>query len=96
VLGAESHRQHWLRAVAGPFGWTLLDLFALAGEPYSESFRSVVHCRHLGRVFAAAVSLTTVQLIETAREADRLSACEDHGGWRSVSEGFVGQCRGFL
>ncbi|MFF4733411.1 hypothetical protein ACFY3M_51125 [Streptomyces mirabilis] len=55
------HRRQQLCAVAGPLGWTLPDLFAVAGEPYSEDLRPVLHCRHLGRVFATAVPLTTAQ-----------------------------------
>ena len=38
------HRQHQLRAVAGPLGWTLPDLFTVAEEPYSEELRPVLHC----------------------------------------------------
>ncbi|MFC8850312.1 MULTISPECIES: hypothetical protein [unclassified Micromonospora] len=30
---------------------------------------------------------TTEQLVRAAREADRLSAREDHGAWRPVSYG---------
>ncbi|MFD0378155.1 hypothetical protein [Streptomyces sp. NPDC127112] len=86
------HRQQQLAALAGPLGWTLPDLFAVAGEPYPEGLRPVVHCHHLGQVFTAAVPLTTAQLIETAREADRLSLREDRGTWQPVSEGFAEQC----
>jgi hypothetical protein len=60
------HRLQQLSAVAGPLGRTLPDLFAVADEPYSEELRPMLHCHHLGRVFAAAVPLTTAQLIETA------------------------------
>ncbi|WP_329026137.1 hypothetical protein [Streptomyces sp. NBC_00690] len=86
------HRRLQLSAVAGPLGWTLPDLFTIADEPYSEELRPMLHCHHLGRVFAAAVPLTTAQLIETAEEADRLSAREDHGVWQTVSQGFAKEC----
>jgi hypothetical protein len=89
------HRRQQLSAMAGPLGWTLPDLFAVADEPYSEDLRPMVHCHHLGRVLAAAVPLTTAQLIETAMEADRLSAREDHGAWQPVSQGFAAECPDF-
>ncbi|MFI9784963.1 hypothetical protein ACIHEI_15860 [Kitasatospora sp. NPDC051984] len=86
------HHRYQLCAIAGPLGWTLPDLFAVADEPYSEEFRPVMHCHHLGRVFTAAVHLTTAQLIETATEADRLSARQDEGVWQPVSDGFATEC----
>ncbi|MFB7244269.1 hypothetical protein CW362_24630 [Streptomyces populi] len=86
------HRRQQLSAVAGPLGWTLPDLFAVADEPYSEEIRPMLHCHHLGRVLAAAVPLSTAQLIETAEEADRLSARQEHGVWRPVSQGFAEEC----
>ncbi|MFJ4685183.1 hypothetical protein [Streptomyces sp. NPDC088789] len=89
------HRQFQLRAIAGPLGWTLPDLFAVAGEPYGEGLRPVVLCRHVGRVFLASRFLTTGQLVEAAREADRLSARERHGAWQPVSQGFAAQCPDF-
>ncbi|MFE2069053.1 hypothetical protein ACFXDH_42900 [Streptomyces sp. NPDC059467] len=73
----------------------LPDLFAVADEPYSEELRPVLHCHHLGRVFAAAVPLSTAQLVEAAEEADRLSVREDHGVWRPVSQGFAEECPDF-
>ncbi|WP_329248186.1 hypothetical protein OG223_15800 [Streptomyces sp. NBC_01478] len=90
------HRRLQLCAVAGPLGWTLPDLFAVADEPYSEGLRPMVHCHHLGRVFTAAVPLSTAQLIETAKEADRLSVRADHGAWQPVSQGFAEECPDFL
>ncbi|MER7913364.1 hypothetical protein [Streptomyces sp. NPDC096068] len=86
------HRRYQLRAVAGPLGWTLPDLFAVAGEPYGEEIRPVLLCRHVGRVFTAAVPLSTAQLAEAAEEADRLSGREDHGVWQPVSQGFAEEC----
>ncbi|MFF2076507.1 hypothetical protein ACFVXG_17320 [Kitasatospora sp. NPDC058162] len=89
---ADRHRQFRLRCLAGPLGWTLPDLFALVGEPYSEELRPVVHCRHLGRVFTAAVPLTTAQLLQASEQVHRLRGGRNTGAWQPVSEGFVGQC----
>ncbi|MDX3539301.1 hypothetical protein PV721_34255 [Streptomyces sp. MB09-01] len=89
------HRRYQLCAIAGPLGWRLPDLFAVVGEPYSPDFRPVQLCRHVGRVFTAAVPLTTAQLIECTREADRLSARENHGVWQPVSQGSVAECPDF-
>ncbi|MGP3683477.1 hypothetical protein ACTVZO_01995 [Streptomyces sp. IBSNAI002] len=89
------HRQHQLCSVAGPLGWTLPDLFAVVGQPYSEELRPITLCRHVGRVFTAAAHLTTAQLVASAEEADRLSAREDEGVWQSVSQGFVAECPDF-
>lgn len=86
------HRRQQLSAVAGPLGWTLPDLFAIADEPYSAQIRPMLHCHHLGRVFTAAVPLTTAQLIESAQEADRLNVREDRGAWQPVSQGFAEEC----
>ncbi|MEY9873115.1 hypothetical protein ABH931_002596 [Streptacidiphilus sp. MAP12-33] len=86
------HRQFQLCAVAGPLGWTLPDLFAVAGEPYSDELRPVMHCRHLGRVLTAAIPLTTDQLVQAGRHADRLNPPTNRGAWRPVAEGFVAQC----
>ncbi|MDK9500181.1 hypothetical protein QEZ40_005809 [Streptomyces katrae] len=89
------HRRQQLSAIAGPLGWSLPDLFAVADEPYSGEVRPMLHCHHLGRVFTAAVPLTTAQLIEAAAEADRLSVRTDHGVWQPVSEGFAEECPDF-
>jgi hypothetical protein len=89
------YRRQQQCAVAGPLGWALPDLFAVADESYSAELRPMVHCHHLGRVFTAAVPLTTAQLIETAKEADRLSVRADHGAWQPVSQGFAGECPDF-
>ncbi|MFD8705359.1 hypothetical protein ACFV1W_22550 [Kitasatospora sp. NPDC059648] len=62
------HRRYQLCALAGPLGWTLSDLFAVANEPHTGEIRPVQHCHHPGRVFAAVVSLTTAQLIEAAAD----------------------------
>ncbi len=89
------HRRQQLSAVAGPLGWTLPDLFAVADEPYSEELRPMLHCHHLGRVFAAAVPLTIAQLIESSEKADQLSVREDYGVWQPVSQGFAEECPDF-
>ncbi|MGW2826225.1 hypothetical protein ACWC24_35350 [Streptomyces sp. NPDC001443] len=86
------HRRHQPCASAGPLGWTLPDLFAVADEPYSEELRPILRCHHLGRVFTAAVPLTTAQLIESAQEADRLSMRENHGAWQPVPQGSAAEC----
>jgi hypothetical protein len=86
------HRWYRLSNLAGPLGWKFLDLLAVAGEPTSDRPRSVTHCHHLGRVFVAAVRLTTDQLIEAAEHADRLSLRPDQGAWRPVSYGFATEC----
>lgn len=52
----------------------------------------MVHGHHLGRVFEAAVPLSTAQLVEAAAEADRLSAREEHGVWQAFSQGFAEEC----
>jgi hypothetical protein len=78
--------------MAGPLGWKFEDLLAVAGDPFSERRRYVVHCHHLGQVFMAAVGLTTGQLIEAARQADRLSGRLNQGAWRPVANGFAGEC----
>ncbi|MFI8387799.1 hypothetical protein [Streptomyces sp. NPDC085540] len=89
------HRWQLLSAVAGPLGWTLPDLFAVADEPYAKEIAPMVHCHHLGRVYAAAVPLTTAQLIASVEEADRLDVREAGGAWRPVSQGFVEECPDF-
>ncbi|MFF2011259.1 hypothetical protein ACFVWY_19605 [Streptomyces sp. NPDC058195] len=86
------YRARQLSALAGPLGWRLPDLFAVADEPYPPGLRPMVHCHHLGRVFEAAVPLSTARLIEATAEADRLSAREEHGVWQPVSQGFAGEC----
>ena len=51
-----------------------------------------MRCHHLGQVYIAAIHLTTEQLIEAAKQADRLSVREDQGAWRPVCDGFAKQC----
>jgi hypothetical protein len=63
------------------------DLATLAGERLQPFDHGPMFCHHIGSVFAAAVSRTTEQLIRAAREADRLSARQDHGAWQPVSQG---------
>lgn len=91
---AAEHEHTWfqLSAMAGPLGWRFEDLLAVAGEPFSERTRHVVHCHHLGQVFVAAIGLTTGQLAEAARQADRLSGRVSQGAWRPVAQGFAREC----
>ncbi|GAB3084258.1 hypothetical protein [Micromonospora schwarzwaldensis] len=87
MLGGAWHRLSQLQAVAGPLGWSTEDLATLAGEPLQPLEYGPMFCHHVGAVFLAAVPRTTDQLVRAAREADRLSAREDHGAWQPVSEG---------
>ncbi len=90
VVGMLRGKWHWLvqlHAVAGPLGWRVEDLAALAGEELQPFDHGPMLCHHVGAVFVAAVPRTTEQLVHTAREADRLSAREDHGAWQPFSEG---------
>ncbi|WP_055585284.1 hypothetical protein [Peterkaempfera griseoplana] len=90
------HRRQQLCAMAGPLGWTLPDMFAIAAEPYAEELRPMLLCRHVGRVFTAAAPLTTAQLMRTAEQADRLSGRRDRDAWQPVSQGFAEECPDFL
>lgn len=87
MLGGAWHRLSQLQAVAGPLGWSTEDLATLAGEPLRPLEYGPMFCHHVGAVFLAAVPRTTEQLVRAAREADRLSAREDHGAWQPVSVG---------
>jgi hypothetical protein len=89
---AREHRWFQLSAMAGPLGWKFEDLLAVAGEPFSERGRYVMHCHHLGQVFVAAIGLTTGQLIEAAEQADRLSGRVQQGAWRPFSHGCAIAC----
>jgi hypothetical protein len=86
------HRWFQLSQMAGPLGWKFEDVLAVAGEPLPERRPYRMHCHHLGQVFVAAIGLTTGQLIEAVREADRLSGRRNQGAWRPVSDGFASQC----
>ncbi|MGW4465269.1 hypothetical protein [Micromonospora sp. NPDC004704] len=87
MLGGAWHRLSQLQAVAGPLGWSTEDLAILAGEPVQPLDYGPMFCHHVGAVFLAAVPCTTEQLVRAARQADRLSAREDHGAWHPVSQG---------
>ncbi|MFI6156692.1 hypothetical protein ACIBCA_28880 [Kitasatospora sp. NPDC051170] len=80
-----------LCALAGAVGWTWPDLFAIAGEPYDEGYRQSALCRHVGMLFAAAVHLTTDQLIEATTVAAGMRI-KDHergpGPWQHVCLGW--------
>jgi hypothetical protein len=90
MLGGAWHQLPQLQAVAGPLGWKTEDLAVLAGEPLRPLDHGPMFCHHVGAVFLAAVPRTTAQLVRAAREADRLSAREDHGAWQPVSPGIHG------
>ncbi|MEV4411381.1 hypothetical protein [Catellatospora sp. NPDC049609] len=87
LLGGGWQQLFQLRAMAGPLGWRLADLAALAGEPMRPLEHRALLCHHVGEVLLAAVRRTTRQLVRAAREADELSARADYGGWRPVSYG---------
>jgi hypothetical protein len=95
LLSGRPAERRWfqLSNIAGPLGWKFEDLLAVAGEPLSERKRHVMHCHHLGQVFMAAIGLTTGQLIEAAKQADRLSGRPNQGAWMPASLGFATECR---
>ena len=88
----QRHRWFQLSNIAGPLAWRFEDLITVAGEPFPEDKRYMMHCHHLGQVFVAAIGLTTGQLIEVAKQADQLSGRANQGAWRPVSEGFATEC----
>ena len=71
-----------LKAMAGPLGWTFEDLVAVAGQPLGNWTAAGTLCRHVGKVYATAILLTSGQLFQAALEADRLSRRKDHGAWK--------------
>lgn len=88
----DEHRWYQLSNVAGPLGWRFEDLTAIAHEPPSERPRYAIHCHHLGQVYIAAIHHTTEQLIEIAKQADRLTERSNQGAWQPVSDGFAKEC----
>ncbi|MFJ8104819.1 hypothetical protein [Streptomyces sp. NPDC096132] len=86
MLGGRFHNLQQLKAMAGPLGWTLEDLAAVAGEPLGGFGDCSTLCHHVGRVYLAAIPLTTAQLVRAAAEADRLSGREDRGAWRPAAQ----------
>jgi hypothetical protein len=88
----QQHRWFQLSQMAGPLGWKFEDLLAVTGEPVPERRGYAMHCHHLGQVFVAAIGLTTGQLIEAAKQADRLSGRQNQGAWRPAPGGFASQC----
>ena len=88
----QKHKWFQLSNIAGPLGWKFEDLLAVAGEPVPQHRDSVMHCHHLGQVFVAATGLTTGQLIEAAKQADRLSGRLNQDPWRPGSDGFAWEC----
>ncbi|MYT72992.1 MULTISPECIES: hypothetical protein [unclassified Streptomyces] len=92
MLHGRPLRLQQLKAMAGPIGWTLQDLAAVAGVPLGEFDDCSVLCRHVGEVFIAAVRLDTEQLILAGAEADRLSGRVDQGMWQPVAYGLRETC----
>jgi hypothetical protein len=88
----DEHRWFQLSNMAGPLGWRFQDLTTVAHEPPSKRPRYAMHCHHLGQVYTAAISQGTEQLIEIAKQADRLSERPDQGAWRPVATGFAKEC----
>jgi hypothetical protein len=88
----DEHRWFQLSHIAGPLGWQFEDLITVADEPPSQRPRHALHCHHLGQVFIKAIPLTTEQLIEAAKQADRLSHRPDQGAWRPVAPGSANEC----
>ncbi|MFF5257643.1 hypothetical protein ACFY4C_01760 [Actinomadura viridis] len=84
MLRGRWHNLKQLKAMAGPLGWRLEDLAAVAGEPLGTFDDCSTLCHHTGRVYIAAIPLTTDQLKQAAVEADRLSGRIDQGAWRPV------------
>ena len=87
IVGLQQGRWHNLKqlaAMAGPLGWQLADLAVLAGEPDPADNGRFLLCHHYGRVYLAAVPLTSDQLVQALWEADRLSGRVDHGAWQPV------------
>ncbi|MER7365130.1 hypothetical protein [Nonomuraea wenchangensis] len=82
MLNGRWHTLQQLKAMAGPLGWRYEDLAAVAGEPLGAFNDCSMLCHHVGRVYVAAIPLTTAQLIEACAEADRVSGREDQGAWR--------------
>lgn len=92
MLNGRHHRLQSLNAMAGPLGWTLEDLAAVADEPLGQFGDCSTLCGHVGQVYMAAIRLTTEQLVQAGKEADRLSGRTDQGSWRPVSHGLGGEC----
>jgi hypothetical protein len=84
MLKGRWHNLTQLKAMAGPLGWRVEDLAAVAGEPLGAFNDCSILCRHTGRVYIAAIPLTTDQLKRAAVEADRLSGRTAHGAWQPV------------
>lgn len=85
MLSGRWHSLQQLKAMAGPLGWRFEDLAAVAGEPLGTFDDCSALCRHAGRVYVAAIPLSTVQLMQAAAEADRLSGRNNQGAWRPVA-----------
>ncbi|WP_203932645.1 hypothetical protein [Virgisporangium ochraceum] len=94
ILGMLHGRWHQLRqlhAIAGPLGWRLADLAAVADESLHPIDFHPILCHHVGAVLLAAVPCTTEQLKHAGREADLLNVHKNRGVWQPVSYG-VEEC----
>ncbi|MGW9212310.1 hypothetical protein ACWGR4_35770 [Embleya sp. NPDC055664] len=74
-----------VEAMSAVLGWTFVDLAAVADVPVRPFSSCAVLCHHVGRVYVAAIPLTTAQLVRAAEEADRLSGRIDQGVWKPWS-----------
>lgn len=83
-----------LKAMSAVLGWTFADLRAVAGESLAPFHDCSALCHHAGRVYMAAIRLTTEQLVQAADEADRLTGRVDHGAWRPGSSRLRDECPG--
>jgi hypothetical protein len=91
MLRGRWHRLRQLHAMAGPLGWPLADLAAVANESLHPIDYHPILCHHVGAVLLAAAPCTTEQLKDAGREADRLNARRNRGAWQPVSYG-VEEC----
>jgi hypothetical protein len=95
MLSSDSRSEHrWfqLSQMAGPLGWRFEDFIVVADEPRTGRLRRAMHCHHLGELYMAAVPLSTEQLVEVGKQADRISARHDHGMWQPYADGFAEEC----
>lgn len=86
------HRWFQLSQMAGPLGWRFEDFIVVADEPRVGRLRYAMHCHHAGELCVAAVPLSTEQLVEVGKHADRLNARRDPGILRQYHDGFAKQC----
>ncbi|MFI6903949.1 hypothetical protein ACIBKY_21985 [Nonomuraea sp. NPDC050394] len=82
MLSGRRHTLQQLKAISGPLGWKFEYLAAVAGEPLEAFNDCSVLCRHVGKVYVAAIPLTTEHLIDACAEADRVSGRRYTGAWQ--------------